>query len=123
METTVQTLLGLTSYNTINAYREFATLLFPILARKIKRSMNQLLRDRRLLAQTIYQALAFDSQLVEDGFSLAGTSINRKGGEHTDWEGISDVILGNKEWFDAWLEAERECECAKDHIQPNQHPP
>jgi len=65
METTVQTLLGLTSYNTINAYREFATLLLPILARKIKRSMNQLLRDRRLLAQTIYQALAFAANLLK----------------------------------------------------------
>lgn len=116
METTIQTLLGLTAYSTINAYREFTTLLFPILARKMKRSMNQLLRDPRLLAQTIYQALAFDSQLIDDGFSLAGTYVNRKGGENTNWEGVSDVILGNKEWFDAWLEAERECECAKGHI-------
>jgi len=119
METTIQTLLGLTSYNTINAYREFTTLLFPILARKMKRSMNQLLRDHRLLAQTIYQALAFDSQLIEDGFSLAGTSTGRKGSENMNWEGISDVILGNKEWFDAWLEAERQCACVKDRIQPN----
>lgn len=119
METTIQTLLGLTSYSTINAYREFTTLLFPILARKMKRSMSKLLRDHRLLAQTIYQALAFDSQLVEDGFSLAGTSIGWKDGEKTNWEGISDVILGNKEWFDAWLEAERECACVKTHIQPN----
>ena len=116
METTIQTLLGLTSYSTINAYREFATLLFPILARKVKRSMNQLLRDPRLLAQTIYQALAFDSQLIEDGFSLAGTYTSRKDSEHANWEGISDVILGNKEWFDAWLEAERECECVEGHI-------
>ena len=116
METTIQTLLGLTSYSTINAYREFTTLLFPILARKVKRSMNQLLRDPRLLAQTIYQALAFDSQLIEDGFSLAGTYTSRKDGETANWEGISDVILGNKEWFDAWLEAERECEPLKDHI-------
>lgn len=111
METTIQTLLGLTCYSNINAYREFTSLLFPILARKIKRSMNQLLRDPRLLAQTIYQALAFDSQLVEDGFSLTGTSTSQNSGESTNWEGISDVILGNKEWFDAWLEAERQCTC------------
>jgi len=113
METTIQTLLGLTSYSNVNAYREFTSLLFPILARKIKRSMNQLLRDPRLLAQTIYQALAFDSQLIEDGFSLAGTSTSRKDSETTNWVGISDVILGNKDWFDAWLEAERQCKCAK----------
>jgi RAD50-interacting protein 1 len=118
METTIQTLLGLTSHNNINAYREFISLLFPILARKIKRSMSQLLRDPRLLAQTIYQALAFDSQLIEDGFSLVGTSTSQNGGEHTNWGGISDVMLGNKEWFDAWLEAERQCKYAH-IIQPS----
>jgi hypothetical protein len=115
METTIQTLLGLTAYSNINAYREFTSLLLPILARKIKRSMDHLIRDPRLLAQTIYQALAFDSQLIEDSFSLAGTSTSRKGGENTNWEGISDVILGNKEWFDAWLEAERQCRCTIHH--------
>ena len=120
METTIQTLLGLTSYRNINAYQEFTSLLFPILARKIKRSMNQLLRDPRLLAQTIYQALAFDSKLIDDGFSLAETSTSGNNGENTNWEGISDVILGNKEWFDAWLEAERQCKCTNHSMELNQ---
>ena len=26
------------------------------------------------------------------------------------WEGISEIILGHKEWFDAWMEGERACE-------------
>jgi hypothetical protein len=25
--------------------------------------------------------------------------------------GISSVILGQKEWFDAWLEGEKTCKC------------
>ena len=26
-----------------------------------------------------------------------------------DWEGISDIILGNKDWFESWLLGERKC--------------
>ena len=25
------------------------------------------------------------------------------------WEGISEIILGHKEWFDAWVEGEKRC--------------
>jgi RAD50-interacting protein 1 len=53
-----------------------------------------------LLAHTIYQALAFDAALVEEGFSLAN-------GE--EWKGISDVILGRPEWFEKWLDGEKQC--------------
>ena len=76
--------------------------------RKIRRSMPTLLAHPPLLAHTIYQALAFDDALREAGFSLSGT-LEKTQGDNSEWEGVSDTILGNKEWFDAWLEGERKC--------------
>lgn len=39
----------------------------------------------------------------------AGTSDENKSGEAPKWDGISDVILGRKEWFEAWVEGEKQC--------------
>jgi hypothetical protein len=61
-----------------------------------------------LLAHTIYQALAFDASLREDGFSLSGTLSGRYACG-AEWKGISEVILGRKEWFDRWVEGENAC--------------
>lgn len=108
METTVQTLLNATRYKVINAHREFTRLLFPILLRKLRKSMPELLGDAALLAHTIYQSLLFDGQVKEDGFGLTGTfEALATEGKVEEWPGVSDVILGNKEWFDTWLEGER----------------
>jgi RAD50-interacting protein 1 len=67
-----------------------------------------------LLAHTIYQALAFDSTLNEEGFALSGTSSpiakgDGDGEKEKQWEGVSEIVLGRKEWFDAWMEGERKC--------------
>ncbi|PVG00291.1 hypothetical protein CPB86DRAFT_805974 [Serendipita vermifera] len=109
MDSTIQTLLGATHYKAYNAQKEFTRLLFPMLGKKLRKSMPELLQDSALLAQTIYQALMFDNQVKEDGFSLAGTLDPplTADGKVEEWEGVSDVILGTKEWFDAWLEGER----------------
>ncbi len=69
--------------------------------------MPTLLPHPSLLAHTIYQALAFDAALVEDGFSIAGTSASN--GKLQKWRGINEVILGEKEWFEAWMDGERKC--------------
>ena len=63
-----------------------------------------------LLAHTIYQALAFDDALREAGFGLTGTTQQSKVDPTKEWEGMSEVILGQKEWFEAWLRGERACE-------------
>lgn len=88
--------------------REFTSCLLPILSRHIRRTIPSLLPHPPLLAHTIYQALAFDTSLREDGFSLSGTL----SGCDTDaeWKGVSEVILGRKEWFDIWVEGEKACE-------------
>ena len=94
--------------------REFTLLLIPLLTRKLKRIIPSLLMRPSLLAHTIYQALAFDAALGEAGFGLSGTSaghtVNPQEVEDK-WNGVSEVILGNKQWFDSWMEGERKCMC------------
>jgi hypothetical protein len=54
--------------------------------------------------------LAFDASLREDGFSLSGTFSGRYA-DDAEWKGISEAILGRKEWFDRWVEGEKACKC------------
>lgn len=43
---------------------------------------------------------------MEEGFDIQGTSLSD---DVSKWEGISEVILGNPEWFENWLTAEKSC--------------
>ena len=90
--------------------REFTALLLPIISRKIRKSIPGLLPHPPLLAHTIYQALTFDSALRDAGFGLNGTTQQLTDETSKDWEGISEVILGQKEWFETWVRGERTCE-------------
>ncbi|KAK2461679.1 hypothetical protein APHAL10511_006142 [Amanita phalloides] len=110
MITVIQGLLSSTEYSGINAWCEFILLLLPLLSRKLRRSMPSLIPHPPLLAHTIYQALMFDAAMREQGFRLEGTSSEEQSEADTNiksWAGISDVILGNQEWFEAWLAGER----------------
>ena len=73
--------------------------------------MPSLLQHPPLLAHTIHQALLFDTALAEEGFSSQRTSATLES-PAVGWRGLSDVILGNIEWFDTWLRGERECKCS-----------
>ncbi|KAF8225806.1 hypothetical protein L208DRAFT_1425343 [Tricholoma matsutake] len=106
MDAVVQKLLVSSEYRGINAWREFTLLLLPILSRKLKHTTPSLLPHPPLLAHTIYQALTFDATIAEEGFQLQATSAAR--GDHEgEWQGVSEVILGNIEWFESWLNGER----------------
>ncbi|KAI0095281.1 TIP-1 family-domain-containing protein [Irpex rosettiformis] len=114
MDNVIQPLLSQTEYRHIVAWREFTLLLLPLLSRKLRKTIPTLISHPPILAHTIYQALAFDSSLKEEGFDLGGTSAaatepqdKRSKAESSKWEGISEVILGEKEWFEAWMEGER----------------
>ncbi|KAI0757326.1 RINT-1 family protein [Daedaleopsis nitida] len=114
MESIIQSLLASTEFRTINAWREFTLSLLPVLERKIRRTMPALLAHPPILAHTIYQALAFDTALRDEGFGLSGTTAastesftNADGDKQSGWQGISEVILGQKQWFEAWVEGER----------------
>ena len=92
--------------------REFTSLLLPVLERKLRRTVPSLLAHPSILAHTIYQALAFDSALRDEGFDLPGTTVATrldKEAQACTWEGISEIILGKKEWFEAWVEGEQKC--------------
>ena len=80
-----------------------------ILSQKLKKTVPLLLSRPSLLAHTIYQAISFDASMVEEGFHLGGTSALRPGTNAAKWDGIGEVILGNPEWFEAWLTAEKKC--------------
>jgi hypothetical protein len=70
-----------------------------------------LLSTPSVLAHTIYQALSFDASYVEEGFQLQGTSATSLADdESAKWDGISNVILGNQQWFQAWLSGEERCQ-------------
>lgn len=64
--------------------------------------------------------------MKDDGFSLAGT-LSVRSQETTNWDGIAEVILGRKEWFDRWMEGEKECKfcfffvCDAIHSHANDH--
>lgn len=68
--------------------------------------MPALLDHPSVLAHTIYETLAFDTTLSDEGFNFEATSFSNDGEE---WPGISDIILGNPDWFETWLTAEKEC--------------
>ncbi|KAF5374888.1 hypothetical protein D9758_000035 [Tetrapyrgos nigripes] len=104
MDAIIQRLISSTGYNDIDAWREFTRLLLPLLSQKLNRSIPTLLNHPSLLAHTIYQALAFDSALREQGFELTGTCARDT---HQIWPGLSEVILGREDWFNAWLEGEK----------------
>ncbi|KAJ3853443.1 TIP-1 family-domain-containing protein [Lentinula lateritia] len=110
-EHVVQLLLNSADRQTINAWREFTRLLLPILTNKLRRTVPSLLPHPSLLAHTIYQALQFDAALREEGFELDGTlgdTVPKRDGIAGEaWPGVCDIILGKKEWFDAWLDGEK----------------
>ncbi|KAF8634467.1 hypothetical protein AX15_000908 [Amanita polypyramis BW_CC] len=110
METVIQSLLSTTEYAGINAWREFVLLLLPLLSHKLRRTIPLLIPHAPLLAHTIYQALVFDATMREQGFQLGGTSSQQESNEDEKmryWNGISDVVLGNREWFETWLTGEK----------------
>ncbi|OJT09596.1 RAD50-interacting protein 1 [Trametes pubescens] len=108
MESIVQSLVASSEYRVINAWREFTLQLLPVLERKLRRTVPALLAHPPILAHTIYQALAFDTALRDEGFDLPGTSAATPEDKEAQWEGISELVLGKKEWFEAWVEGERQ---------------
>lgn len=85
--------------------------------------MPSLTSHAPVLAHTIYEALSFDSALREEGFDINGTtaasSPNDPGIARVKWGGLSEVILNRQEWFEAWMEGERQCEFMSLHPSSN----
>lgn len=102
--------------------------------KKLKRTVPLLLDTPAALAHTVYQTLIFDGSVRDGGFEMQRTWEGRERSKLiqeeeqqkarskrqkaedaklvstlVEWEGLSDVILGRKEWFDAWLAGEQRC--------------
>ncbi|KAG8953229.1 hypothetical protein FRC04_002639 [Tulasnella sp. 424] len=135
MTTNIQPLLGKGGYGDVNAFDEFCRLLFGLLTRKLKRTVPLLLTTPAILAHTVYQTLIFDGSVKDGGFEIRRTwegkqrlrqaEEERKKAKTTtareakrlskppyeaaiEWEGLGEVILGRKDWFDAWLQGEKQ---------------
>ncbi|KAJ3509803.1 hypothetical protein NLJ89_g5024 [Agrocybe chaxingu] len=108
MNNIIQRLLEKTEYKHFSAWKEFTLFLFPLLSRKLRKTVPILLDHPSLFAHTIYETLAFDSAMREEGFTLEGTSAGANQENGVKWEGISDAILGNADWFETWLEGEKQ---------------
>lgn len=81
---------------------EFTTFLLAPLAARLRRHIPQLLTLPPILAHTIYQTLEFDGVLKSRGY--------RPRGHIGNWGGLTEVILGQHEWFARWVEGEKACQ-------------
>lgn len=95
---------------------EFTSLLLPPLASRLRHHLPQLLSMPPVLAHTVYQVVEFDQQLRSRGYRpRVWPTVRREGDEleledeDDEWEGLSETILGRQQWFERWLEGEREC--------------
>lgn len=100
----------------MNLQREFTRLLLPLLSRKLRKTVPSLLDSPSLLAHTIHQALVFDSAMIEDGFGLQRTFASE---DTAKWDGITQIILGNPDWFETWLSAEKRCKLIFQNAKPS----
>ncbi|SCV72603.1 BQ2448_4140 [Microbotryum intermedium] len=99
LSTEVQTLLDENGFEHVDAIIDFTTLLLPPLAARINHHMPQLLDMPPILAHTIFQVLDFDAVLRSRNYLPRGQTSE-------EWKGLSELILGRKEWFDHWLASE-----------------
>ncbi|WVW83112.1 hypothetical protein I302_105130 [Kwoniella bestiolae CBS 10118] len=106
LSTYLQQLSTKAGYEDIDIKSELTLLLFPILLGLLRSRIPHLLEHPALLAHTIYQTVIFDEAVKEGGFDLDATSIyeNR---ESPAWEGLSGVVLMEKDWFERWLVGEK----------------
>ncbi|KAI5481051.1 hypothetical protein MNV49_006237 [Pseudohyphozyma bogoriensis] len=95
----IQDLLDEHGFSAIDAMTDFTSLLLPPLSSRLRHHTPQLLVLPPVLAHTIYQTLDFDEMLRKRNY--------RPRGHVGEWNGLSEVILGKKEWFATWLAAEK----------------
>ncbi|GAA5884946.1 hypothetical protein JCM6882_007164 [Rhodosporidiobolus microsporus] len=111
----IQYLLDSNGFEHIDAVNEFTTLLLPPLSARLRHHLPQLLSMPPVLAHTVYQVVEFDQQLRGRGYRPRTIPTVLREGEEVpeyeeegEWEGLSETILGRQEWFERWVEGERE---------------
>ncbi|GAA5876838.1 hypothetical protein JCM3774_000787 [Rhodotorula dairenensis] len=109
----IQYLLDTNGFEHIDAVNEFTSLLLPPLVSRLRHHLPQLLSMPPVLAHTVYQVVEFDQQLRSRGYKPRTWPTVLKPDEEVqeeegEWEGLSETILGRQEWFDKWIDGERE---------------
>ncbi|GAA5871149.1 hypothetical protein JCM16303_001706 [Sporobolomyces ruberrimus] len=111
----IQYLLSTNGFDHLDALNEFTSMLLPPLTTRLRHHLPQLVNLPPILAHTVYQVVEFDQVLRGRGFRMRGTvgtgyteEMNAEGEDGQEWEGLSEVILGRREWFERWLDGERE---------------
>ncbi|KAK4688656.1 RAD50-interacting protein 1, partial [Tremellales sp. Uapishka_1] len=102
----LQPLTDRAGYHNVDVVSEFTLLLFPTLLGLLRARIPRLLDHPALLAHTIYQTIVFDDAVREGGFDINAVSIHDGSGQ-AEWEGLSGVVLREKDWFEQWLAGER----------------
>lgn len=118
----IQYLVSTNGFDHLDALNEFTALLLPPLASRLRHHLPQLAQMPPVLAHTVYQVVEFDQALRSRGFRPRRTGstleeaearaveLQQRGEDEEEWEGLSEVILGRREWFERWLDGERECQ-------------
>ncbi|BGP53378.1 hypothetical protein JCM8202v2_000937 [Rhodotorula sphaerocarpa] len=109
----IQYLLDSNGFEHIDAVNEFTSLLLPPLASRLRHHVPQLLSMPPVLAHTVYQVVEFDQQLRARGYKPRSWPTVLRPDEEvpedtSEWEGLSETILGREESFAKWLDGERE---------------
>ncbi|GAA5857348.1 hypothetical protein JCM8547_002233 [Rhodosporidiobolus lusitaniae] len=110
----IQYLLDSNGFEHIDAVNEFTTLLLPPLSSRLRHHLPQLISMPPVLAHTVYQVVEFDQQLRARGYRPRTEATVLREGEEAqaeeegEWNGLCETILGRQEWFERWLEGERE---------------
>ncbi|GAA5831097.1 hypothetical protein JCM11251_005141 [Rhodosporidiobolus azoricus] len=111
----IQYLLDSNGFEHIDAVNEFTTLLLPPLSSRLRHHLPQLLSMPPVLAHTVYQVVEFDQQLRGRGYRPRTLPTVLQEGEQApeyeeegEWEGLCETILGRQEWFERWVEGEKE---------------
>jgi len=89
-----------------SAKTDFITGLLNDLQRKLRKAMPRVLQQPALVSHTIHEVLTFDQTLRERyAYTAPDTSAFKLG--------LAQVIVGNSEWFNAWLNMEKQFALAR----------
>lgn len=94
-----------------DAVSEFITALLPIVRRKTKHLLPQILDQAQLLSHFIHEMIKFDAELREEFFYAPF-------GCEGPWKGMTHEVLVVENGFAGWLKVEKECKCFCSTIIP-----
>ncbi|KAF8437405.1 TIP-1 family-domain-containing protein [Terfezia claveryi] len=86
-----------------DAVLEFITAVLPMLRRKIRNLLPQIVQHAQLLSHFIHEMIKFDTVLRDDYlYAPYGTDAE------AIWEGITHEVLVKDNWFAQWLKVEKD---------------